>query len=374
MIKINSMKYPSAGRLFGCSYISVFLYLLLCAVLAVTGHFRPLPTFDRYLYAGAVASLQYSDPIKIHQIARNEIDAQPAPFPLETVKDEPYFEDIWNNPYHFAEQMGLFRFKLGYVTAGYLLWRAGLPIIDGLRLVSACSFFVIGVVLLAWVRSPLLALLLLLISPILNLARTVTADPLSTAVIFSAFFALSLKRPHIAAGLLLASIVIRGDNFVLAFILLAWMFFRRDLELRTTALFAVGATAIAVAIHRFAGLYRWRVLMQHSFIKPEITPISHPVLLSFSGYLHVLAGLRVLPYTFILFWLFIGLAVWKMLPKDSFFRSAFAVIGLFMIVRIFSFPNMDDRFYVWIYLIIGTALIQLSQNIAPPLYKHSSEF
>src|SRR5271154_2711590 len=84
---------------FGCSSLALFLYTGFCVALAIVTYLRPLPTFDRYLYAGAVASLRYSDPVTIHRIARAEFDTQPSPFPFESAAVEPYFADVRDNPY-----------------------------------------------------------------------------------------------------------------------------------------------------------------------------------------------------------------------------------------------------------------------------------
>ena len=184
---------------FGCSNLALFLYTGFCVALATATYFRPLPTFDRYLYAGAVASLRYSDPVTIHRIARAEFDAQPSPFPFESVAAEPYFADVRDNPYHFAQQLGLFRVKLGYVAAGYVLWRAGLPILAGLRLISACCLFLVGMVVLASTGDALLAAVLLLTPPVLNLGRMVTADPSVNGDGFVALFALDKKRDLLAS-------------------------------------------------------------------------------------------------------------------------------------------------------------------------------
>src|SRR5271170_8333814 len=168
---------------FGRSNLSFFLYVGFCIALSMMAYLRPLPTYDRYLYAGAVASLRYSDPMTLQRIARAEFDAQPSPFPFENVAAEPYFADVYNNPYHFVQQLGLSRVKLGYVASGYALWRAGLPILVSLRLISACSLLIVGLALLAWTHDALLSAVLLLTPPVLNMGRMVTGDPLSTTVI-----------------------------------------------------------------------------------------------------------------------------------------------------------------------------------------------
>lgn len=347
----------------GCSVQVLLSYLLFCLALAAAAYLRPLPTFDRYLYAGAVASLRYSDPVTIHRIARAEFDAQPSPFNFAAVASEPYFADIRDNPDHFGQQMGLFRVKLGYVAAGYVLWRAGLPILTGLRLISACCLFVVGIAALAWTTDAVLSALLLLTPPILNMGRMVTADAFSTALVFLALFALTRKRFWFAVCLLLASLVVRPDNVVLVLILLAWMTWRRQLRFRFSASCAAIAIAVYNLVSRIAGLYSWRIFMQHSFIKPVIEPIRHPAFISLGGYLHALAGLRAIPYTFMTIWILVAAAVWKRLPQGSLFRDLLPVAGIYIVVRLLIFPNLDDRFFVWTYLLAGVALIQTARPL-----------
>jgi hypothetical protein len=346
---------------FGCSIFVLIVYVGFCVALATTTYLRPLPTFDRYLYAGAVASLRYSDPVTIHRIARAEFDAQPSPYRFDSVASEPYFDDVHNTPDHFVQQLGLFRVKLGYVAAGYVLWCLGLPILVGLRLISACCLFVIGLAVLTWTRDAVLSFVLLLTPPVLNLGRMVTADPLSTTLIFLALFALARGRNLLSAGFLIASILVRSDNVFLAVILLAWMVWRRRIRLSIGAILGALAVISAACVNRLAGVYGWRVIMQHGFVKREIEPINHPVLISFSGYLHSLGGLRAIPYTFMTIWVLVAAAVWKRLPPRSIFRELLPLAGVCIVLRLIIFPNFDDRFFVWAYLLAGAALIQTAQ-------------
>ncbi len=349
-------------RWFGCSTLAVLLYAGFCVALATAAYFRPLPSFDRFLYAGAVASLRWSDPLTIHRIARAEFDVQPSAFQFESVAAEPYFADVYNNPYHFAQQLGLFRVKLGYVAAGYVLWRAGVPILVGLRLISACCIFVVGLAVLAWTHDAVLCPVLLLTPPVLSMGRMVTADPLSTVMVVLALFVLARRRDLLAASLLVASILVRSDNFVLAVIVLAWMVWRQRIRLSVGALFAALAVATTALVNRIAGVYSWRVVMQHGFVKPVIEPIRHPVPISLAGYLHALAGLRAIPYTFMTISILVAAAVWKRLPEGSVFGDLLPLTGLYIVIRLVMFPNFDDRFFVWAYLLSGVALIQTAQS------------
>jgi hypothetical protein len=355
---------PLLRTWFGCSGFTLMLYVVFCLALAAAGYFRSLPTYDRFLYAGAVASLRYSDPVTIHRIARQEFDVQPSPFPYKSIPGDAgvYTADLRDNPYHFVQHLGMFRVKMGYVAIGYVLWRAGLHILVALRLVSAFSFFVVGIAVLAWTRDVVLSTILLLIPPILNLGRLVTADPLATAVIVLALFAFARKRELLAVILLLASILVRSDNVVLVGILIAWMVWKRYLRLSRGALFEVLALAMAVAINRIAGLFSWRIIMQHGFVKPVIEPINHPVFISFAGYLHAIVELRAIPYSFMTVWLLVAVAAWKLLPSGSLFRDLLPIVGVSIVVRLAIFPNPDDRFFVWAYILAAVALIQEAQT------------
>src|SRR5271165_2102675 len=284
-------------KVFGCSYLTLALYVAFCLALATAAYLRPLPTYDRYLYAGAVASLRYSDPVTIHNIARAEFDNQPSPFRYESVADEPYFADVRDNPFHFAQQLGIFRMKLGYVIGGFALWRAGLPILVGLRLISACSLFVVALMLLVWTHEPILSSLLLLTPPLLNMGRMVTADPFSTTILVIALFALTRRKDVAAATLLLISIVIRPDNVILVLMMLVWMIWRQRLRLSAGSLLAALAILITALVNRFGGVWAWRVCMQHSFSQPEVEPLSHQVTITFDGYLHDPAVLKAINNT-----------------------------------------------------------------------------
>jgi len=352
-------------RWFGCSAFTLFLYVGFCAALAAAAYLRPLPTFDRYLYAGAVASLRYSDPVTLHRIARTEFDMEPSPFQFQNVATDPYFVDVYNDPYHFVQQLGLSRAKLGYVTAGYMLWRLGLPILVSLRLISACCLLVIGVAVLAWTHDAILSAVLLLTTPVLNMGRMVTADPLSSTIIVLALFALAKRRYLFACVLLVISVFVRSDNVLLVLILLTGLIWKRRLRFAAGASCAALAVVTSAVVNQIAGIFGWRVLMQHSFVKPEIEPITHPVSITFAGYLHALAGLRAIPYTFMTVWILVAMAVWKRLPEGSFFRDLLPVIGIYIVVRLLIFPNFDDRVFVWAYLLAAVALIQLARSSIP---------
>jgi hypothetical protein len=282
------------------------------------------------------------------------------------VAAEPYFADVRDNTFDFIQQLRFYKVKVGYITIGYALWRAGLPILTGLRLMSAFSMFVFALVLLAWSHDALLSAVLLLVPPVLNMGRTVTPDSLSTAIVLSAFFALAGRKDLLAISLLIASVLVRFDDLVILLIVLAWLTRRRRIRFFHGVMLGALAVAGVVLVNHFTGYYGWRILMQHSFIKPEIEPLTHPVLISFHGYLHAVASLRVIPYTFMTIWLLVAIAVWKWLPSQSVFRNFLPLAGLSILARLAIYPNFEDRYFVWAYLLVGVALIQAAQS---PMYR-----
>jgi hypothetical protein len=357
-LSTTTNKPPMIQNWFGCSGLALFLYTVFCVALTTAAYLRPLPTFDRYLYAGAIASLRYSDPATIHDIARAEFDAQPSPFQFESVASEPYFADVHENFDHFVQQLGFYRVKLGYVAAGYALWRAGLPILVGLRLISAFCFLIVAFLVLAWTRDVILSSLLLLTPSVLTMGRMVTVDPLSTTVVLFALFAFAKQKDVLAAILLVASVLLRFDNLLLVIIMLAWIVWQKHFSLSLGVLFGALALGCVAFTSHFSSYYGWRVLMQHSFIKPEIEPIKHPVSITFAGYLHAVTELRVIPYTYMTIWLFIAVAAWRRLPPKSASRDLLLLAGVCTLARLVIYPNVEDRYFWWAYLLAGIALIQ----------------
>jgi hypothetical protein len=138
------------------------LYFVFLAAISVAGFLRPLHTFNRVLYAATVASFQYSDPLSFTRFARQEFDKELDPYVSEPQYSE-YTNAVLENPQVLYNHVWLFKIKAGYVWLGYLLWRMGLPILVGLRLISAVSLFVLGMLLLVWTREELASALLILI-------------------------------------------------------------------------------------------------------------------------------------------------------------------------------------------------------------------
>lgn len=66
-------------------------------------------------------------------------------------------------------------------------------------------------------------------------------------------------------------------------------------------------------------------------------------------------------------WILVAAAAWKRLPSGSVFRDLLPLAGVYILVGLAMFPNFDDRFFVWAYLLAGAVLIQTAQIPASDL-------
>lgn len=349
--------------------VRVLLYLAFLTAVSLFGFLRPLRTFDRLLYAATVASLRYSDPSVVHEIARREFDKEPDPY-ISQPQNTEYTNAVLENPQVLYNHVWLFKIKAGYVWLGYAIWRMGLPILVGLRLISAVSLFVLGVLVLMWTRDELASALLILIPPVLNTGRMVTADPLSTVAILGALLCWSRGRINAALLLTLVSISIRTDNVVFGILFICVLLIARSLSIGKSL--AAGAVLVATAfwINHVSGYYGWSAVMYHSFVHPILDPIHHLQRITATEYIKALrtCALQVV-YSPTPVFVFMWLIVWRKAMGKI--RLMLALAAVWSIVRLLMFPNPDDRFFVWAYLLVGITMLATVYRDPTPVSKSS---
>jgi hypothetical protein len=327
------------------------LYIIFLFSMSVLCYLRPLPTYDRLLYAAMVASLRYPDAATIYKLATQEFENEPTRY--KYTNPNPYFTDLLQNPEHLKAQLWIFKVKLAYPALGYVLWRAGVPILHGLRVVSAASFFLVGLLMLAWTGRPLPSALIMLSMPVLDMGRMVTADPLATAVVLWAFYFMSRRRYLLGFTILCASVLVRIDLLVLVLVAGAWLIWRGQVRSELAVPLAVASLIATASIQHFAGYQSWRLLMYAAFVSPILDPVSHPAFITARQYFSaLLLGLRSIPYTFLPITAFMAVLAWSRVSGEVLLIAAFYVV-----IRILMFPNLDDRFFVWLYALAGAELI-----------------
>jgi hypothetical protein len=211
-------------------------------------------------------------------------------------------------------------------------------------------------------------------APILSLGGHGTPDCLSTLVTFGGLYFL-LETPFLAPGfaLLLASVYIRTDNFLLAVLTIA--FFGLSHRIKAAQAISLAAAAIASVwfINHFAGNYGLRMLYYRGFIGTPIAPGEMVAQFSWNDYLRAARGgiglLKGFPLIFLLFGsisligcrqrnpialallttLYAGLHFLIFpLPEDRYFGPAYIGIGILAIACAASrVRNADFKLHRW---------------------------
>ena len=334
-----TLKQPTADR--ASSHMSlwwssrVVVYVLLLGSVAAVAYYRPQPTFDRYLYAAAAASLNSSDAKEIHDQALRRANWG-LDYPHTSFTD-----DIFNNPAHMARQLPFYTIRPAYIwLIRYVPMRA----------VSPAAYFLLGMVILAWTQSVLWSGLLMLIGPAILCARMATPDELSALIVVSGFVLLVNGHEMPAIALLLASITVRTDNVIFLLGVCLWMVFAGRLsKIRGTFLAIAGIFLVAI-VNRFAGNYGWGVLMGHSFTGGFLDPAAmrgyYPTLRQYLTYLsHAIRGL---PFTVLGMWAILATYAWIQNQRA---RAIILVVAAFNVAHVLLFPIPEDRYFVASYLI-----------------------
>lgn len=317
-------------------------YVALIAAVAAVAYRRPLVTFDRVMYAGAVVSLDVADPLRIHDGAVAAMAPEPPFNPAPGGPDVEYVSRTLREPTAIADQVSLFRMKFGYVGAGWLLWKMGLPLVRALHLISVLSFVGLSLVVLLWTRSPVAASVMVLVPPVLNTARLITADPFATLFAVIGIYLLQQGRAPGGIGALLFSVLIRPDMAVLALVAAIALMVARSP--RYGVILAVSAAAIFAGVSHWSGFYGWQTLFSHSFLHGLVHPA--PQRVSVVQYLRAeRLGAEMLVYSFFPVFALLAWAAWR-LERTIWVPMMLVAV----VVRMMLFPSGDDRFFLWFYI------------------------
>lgn len=241
-------------------------------------------------------------------------------------------------------------------------WRA-------LRVVSAGSFLLIGLVCMWWLRrlvSPALAaigaLCLVSLPVTLGLGRGLLPDALLTALLVLGAALLSGRRWVAGAGVLLLATLVRADALLLlgaAGSLLIWRNTgpgRRRLQ--SLGGFAAAFGGWAVLLRLSTGSYPWRVLFVHSFLA-WTPPSGYPDLqVTLREYLQVMSsnGIRTVLFCLPLPLLLAAIALAgrrRCTPERELVWAGLAAV----LLRLLLYPGVEERYYVWLTLIAGAGAV-----------------
>jgi len=236
-------------------------------------------------YMGNARLNDTTDPVKLHGLVYGELRATVPSSAFGFLTGAPGEPDQSGskherlvNAYHYTEFLPCFAIRPLYNQTIYRLSRTGLGLIRSIRLVSALSYFLMGILVFLWLRrytpySPVFSFLIMLLPPVSLLGRNTTADALSVLLGLTSLFAIfELDRTAFGLGLLSVAIWIRTDNIVLIAPVIAVLCFQRRLQLWVGAVFAILSVAAVLVINHAAGDYGIRMLYYRNFLGTPLAP------------------------------------------------------------------------------------------------------
>jgi len=225
----------------------------------------------------------------------------------------------------------------------------------------------LGILLMIWASryvnaalAFLVASLLMISPPLMELGRDLTSDALATLFAFLSLY-LIFEKKLLTAGLaiLLASIYFRTDNVVLAgpVILVCWL--ERRLDLVKASALAALALASALSINHFAGDYGIRMLYYRNFVGVPVAPGEMTVQFSFHDYLAAFrSGITLVAGSFFVPFLLVGIGGFFGARR---MRSVAVVAFAYVLLHFIALPNWQERWFGVFYLAMAVAAAETLQ-------------
>ena len=370
---------PQRGGLSTPSKVFFFLYVVILGFVATHLYRRPIYDVDAIQYMGNALLMEETDVVRIHQRVYADVrQSVPKREGEDLLGEGPGAPKAQNesrqgraaSAYRYAEFLPLFAIRPLYNQTLWLVSKTGLGLVRSGILISACSFFFLGILVFVWLGTYIslafnfaASILLMISPPLASMGRDPTPDALATLIAFGALYLIFEKR-RFAAGiaLLLASIYFRTDFVALAgpTILACWL--ERRLELWKAGVLSLVAVASVLCINHFAGDYGIRMLYYRAFVTTPIAPGEMVPRFSFSDYVSAFrAGITLLANSFFLPFLLLGIIG----ASSGRMRVLFAVALSYASLHFLILPSWEERYFALFYLSMGVCAAAGSGAMEP---------
>lgn len=344
------------------SALILVLYVLSLALSSIHVYRKPVYATDSIQYMGNALLMEETDVVRIHDRVYAELKRSvPESAHRVLIGEDPAASEDHNrprrdrarDPYHFAEFLPLFAIRPLYNQTLWLVSQTGLGLVHSGVLISAASYFLMGILLFLWlgryagsVFGFAMALLLMMSPPLTELGRETTSDALATLVAFASLY-LIFERQLLVPGLslMLASIFFRTDFVVLAGPTIAACWWERRIDLWKASVLALLAVVSVLGINYFAGDYGIGMLYYRNFVGTPIAPAEMTVQFSFRDYIPALrSGLTLASNSFFLPFLLLG----TIGVVSRWARVLLVVTLSYVFLHFLVLPNWQER-WVGIY-------------------------
>jgi hypothetical protein len=353
----------------------LFIYLLFLLLVAVYMYKKPAYNWDMIPYMAITLQHDQHDPAFVHDSVYALIRQQ---LPADTYGQLidgglPYRKKMAEDPAAFTRQMPFYLVKPLYTGLVYLAYKSGLSLLRATVFPSVLCFFLIGTLLVRWIRKyiqgPLAVLfstLVMLSAPMWDLARSSSPDGLSALLLLLAFYALMEKGSLLLIGMaLLGAIFARIDNVIPATFVATLLVYSGNISRKYYAALLACIIVSYGCVTFTTHAYGWNVLYYPTFARSLNLTYTYDAGFHLRDYIdlvksHVMTGL--FSSSLLLFLALGSLAfIREMRPTlrnlDADQRLLIAIFGT-IALRFVLQPVIADRLYVAYYLCILIVLIR----------------
>ena len=365
------------------------LYLAYIAFLVVHWNEKPAYNWDMISYIGAALSYEEKDVTKIHhdtyQSVLNAVPEDKHPSLLSII---PHHKILSERPDFFVSQLNGYHVKPLYVAGIYALHKLGLDLVFSTRLLAILPAIGLAILILIWLSryytmgySCMFACLFATGAGIQSVELFSTPDMLSaTLLVLGLYFLLEQRRPTAGAFILVLSVFARIDNIILVNLIFCYfaLFAPRGdrLSLVQFGIFGFAATASYLAIGHLAQVDSWATMFHHSRGELIIDPADKAHSVTAAYYLGALANeYSIVPRFFAIkqtcLFAFLGITTVLLNRNRTASKSSALLAGLTvtvliaMVIRYFSFPLLEERYYFAHYIIISLLFLrQIAESLS----------
>jgi hypothetical protein len=350
-------------------WLAAAVYTLLLALSAA--HFYQVPywTMDLLSYMGNARLHETMDPVQLHNRVYGELRSSVPADVFGLLTGAPGFKDDHGakhdrfvNPYHYTEFLPLFAIRPMYILTIYGMSRSGMGLVQAVRLISAVSYALLGILVFVWLSrytrlAPLLALLIMWTPHITFLGRFTGCDGISVLLgMLSLFLIFEQNRPALGLGILMSAIWFRTDNIALVAPVVLILFLQDRIDFWKAAILGLVAVTSVLVIDHEAGHYGIRLLYYDTFVGIPVAPAEMNVQFPFKQYVYTfLNGYKQMLISFVPLFLILGLVGWtrRMAPL-------LGIATVYAALHYVILPDWVDRYMAVFYLItMMSAAIQV---------------
>lgn len=356
------------------------LYFFILILVAIHSFKKPEYNWDILPYMALVLKADNTNIDAVHRLTY--IAAQqnlPAPtYKNLTDTSNAYRKKMSEDSDAFNNQLPFYVIKPLYISFAYAFYKVGFSLPASTVLPSIFSYLLIGLLLLYWLKKYLsiffsssVSLLVMLSSPMLEIAKLSTPDALSAFLLLSSFyFVLEKQNKMFMFILMIASIFTRVDNLITCVAIIGLLaFFNKPLKKQS--IIQYGSMALILFLCYFlitasTASYGWSMFYNNLSSHHTSSANGFHSAFILKDYLHILYAnlLHGLYYSNIIIFLVMILSLFIKRPPASLkninFDQLFSLlIVLIIIAKFILYPDMSDRYYIPFYLVAVILIIRM---------------